>query len=137
MEYYFTDKISRAQIENLVEMYKNEIWSRTRNITDVIFMLSNCEYIAVIDKSNEKVMAFARFLTDHIYRAFVYDVIVASEYRKQGFGKIVVGKLLEKLQTVERIELYCQGKNTAFYEKLGFKIIGEQLFFMRKTAGPQ
>ena len=67
-------------------------------------------------------IAFARVLTDGVFKAFVFDVIVASEDRGRGVG----GKLMDHivaysaLARVKHIELYCLPDLIPFYERWGF-----------------
>jgi len=60
---------------------------------------------------NEKgaVVVFCRILTDYIFKAVIFDVIVDSSYRNTGLGREVIAKILkyEKLNEVKSFELYC------------------------------
>lgn len=52
-------------------------------------MLSSNWTLELVDTENGKLVAFFRVLSDFTYRAFIYDVIVAKEYR--GFRKVPEG----------------------------------------------
>lgn len=61
--------------------------------------------------------------------AYIDDLLVAKEYRKQGVGKLLVLKMEDFLKNegVHKIYFYT-GKNweaTKFYQRLGYKITAE------------
>jgi predicted GNAT family N-acyltransferase len=122
MGFEFIYNLSEHQVHNLLSIYKEESWSKNRNIDDIKKMIDKSWIIAIRDLSNDNVIAFARVLTDYVYRAFIYDVIVAKDYRGLGFGKLIVNSIVnhKDINNVERIELYCIDSNVSFYTKLGF-----------------
>ena len=66
----------------------------------------------------------ARLLTDgHIGR-----MAVLKEWRGRGFGSAMLRKLLQELtlRRQQRAQLNAQSSAVPFYEKLGFKVLGEE-----------
>lgn len=131
--YEFIYKISEEQLEKLMVLFKNVHWAKDRQKSDVIKMLEKSNVIALINTDNGDIVAFSRVISDFVYRAFIYDVMVAEKYRGQGYGKLIVNSLFNhyNLNPVERVELNCIDKNVAFYEKLGFKKVPEGTNMMR------
>jgi predicted GNAT family N-acyltransferase len=82
--------------------------------TDLIFGLS--------EEHSEKLIAFARVLTDNAYKALILDVIVDSTYRSKGLGKEIMQMILNhpELRLVKHFELYCLPELIPFYKKWGF-----------------
>ena len=78
--------------------------------------------IGLVNEETDELVGFARAITDGIYRAFIFDVIVNEGGRKQGLGSILMRCLLDHplLQKVERIELYCPERLISYYEQFGF-----------------
>jgi ribosomal protein S18 acetylase RimI-like enzyme len=125
--------LSENHIDNLLELYHEESWSKNRSLEDVKRMLQTSWIIGIKDKKTDRLIAFSRVLTDYVFRAFIYDVIVAKDYRKLGLGKLIINSILnhENLKNVERIELNCIDSNVAFYQKLGFDRVPEGTNMMR------
>ena len=67
----------------------------------------------------DRLVAFARALSDGHFNAYVEDVMVHEEYRRQGVGKRVVSLLLEELEDIETVSLYCRAEVVHFYESSG------------------
>lgn len=131
--YRFIYELDEGNIRDLLKLYENEAWSKNRKPEDVGKMLKNSWIIAIINSGNGDLIAFARVLTDFIYRGFIYDVIVAESYRGLGFGRLIVSNIVNNktFKNVERIELNCIDSNVPFYEKLGFDKVPDGTNMMR------
>jgi GNAT superfamily N-acetyltransferase len=91
--------------------------------------------LALIDRATDRLVGFARALTDWRYRAYVYDVIVAAEWRDRGLGRVLVDAVLARLEGVESIELSCQPEMIPFYRRWGFRDdLGGSLLMRRSRA---
>lgn len=132
-EYELIYQLSDEHIPDLLRLFQDAPWAVDRKAEDLSVMLKNSWTCAAIDKSNRKIIAFNRVLSDHVYRAFIYDVIVAADYRGQGFGRLIVENTVnhENFKDVERLELYCRDHNVDFYEKLGFEKLKDLTNLMR------
>ena len=76
------DTLSEAHVEQLCEMYGDEFWSQGRTPDDVRRTLIHTDVIvAVAESATDDFVAFARALTDEVYKAFVFDVIVRPSHR--------------------------------------------------------
>ena len=122
-------RLTEAQAGELVALYRNEWWTRNRQEADVRRMLEHtdlifglCEARAPRSFGAGRLVAFARVVSDSVYKATLYDVIVAPEYRGQGLGRLLMNAVLEHpaVAQVEHVELYCLPELVSFYRALGF-----------------
>lgn len=67
----------------------------------------------------EKLIGSARAISDEVYYACIFDVVVALEYQGQGIGKALMEALLQKLP-LEKIYLTAPPDKHGFYKKFGF-----------------
>ena len=82
--------------------------------------LKGCCEGAVIEKGLHTISGgFISFNKD---LAFVSDVFVKEKYRGQGYGKVIVKKLLS-ISPRKDVYLISREHNVKFYEKLGFSIV--------------
>jgi predicted GNAT family N-acyltransferase len=115
--------LTDAQAVQLHELYQHEWWSKGRTLADTQTMLANSDYLfGICDPNSERLLAFARVLSDRTYRAIIFDVIVAAEYRQQGLGTDLIEQILShpELSKVELIQLFCLPEMIPFYQKFGF-----------------
>jgi len=130
------DQLTDSQIADLTALYQREWWSAGRSPEDVRRMLANTDLIfGLIDRRNDRLVAFCRVLTAFTYRATVYDVIVSPEYRGSGLGQRLVETVLRdpRLQQVAAISLHCKEELRPFYLKCGFEMSNPLQIFMQSV----
>ena len=130
MQLEFIEKLNESQFQDLCELFKNEWWSYYRKPEEIKTLIENSDLlIGIIDKGTGRLVAFARVLTDYIFRSMIYDVIVGKEYRNKGIGKMLLRNIIEHpaLQQVEFLELQTQPELIPYYRQFGLKeeIVGK------------
>ncbi len=117
------ERLSDQQIVQLHTLCQNEWWTSARTLPDAKRMLGNTNImLGLCEDHSEKLIAFARVLTEKVYKAFILDVIVDPDYRTKGLGKEIMQMILRysKLIKVKHFELYCLPELIPFYKKWGF-----------------
>ncbi len=118
--YQFTNAIP---LDGLLALFAQTDWTAKRSADDLRAMLEGTRVcLGVWD--GEKLVGFARAITDDLTRAYVEDVIVDSAYRGGGIGAELMRRLLQRLAHVEAITLNCHDHLIPFYERLGFERVG-------------
>ena len=115
-------QLTDAQTEELTALYQGEWWCRDRRLEDVRRMLERTDLIVAFrEQETGRLAAFARVLTDYVYRATVYDVIVAADHRGTGLGRRLIQAVLAHpdLELVEIVGLHCLPDLVPFYQQLG------------------
>lgn len=135
MEFNFIFQLNEAHKNDLMQLYKNEFWSHQRLRADVDKMLDNTHLIVGIESQNGKLIGFCRLLTDFVYRAILFDVIIHPDYRGQGLGKILIDTVVEhpNLQQVEHIDLCCLPEMMDFYKQWDFTTELGEFRLMRRV----
>ena len=129
------ETLSEQQIIDLAQLYNQEAWSKDRTLEDIEKMLKHCLIIGLIDKETDGLVGFARLLTDYVYRATIYDVIVLKVYQGFGLGRLLMETIVNHpmLRTMERVDLHCVDDKIGFYDKWGFKKVSDTTNFLRRT----
>lgn len=99
-------------------------WGDDRSIEDTLQCLQNSQICIGLLDSDNNLIGFTRVLSDFIYKAFIFDVMLSADYRGQGLGQKLMQlvKSHEKLKKVKQFELYCLLEIAVFYSSLGFLI---------------
>jgi GNAT superfamily N-acetyltransferase len=84
----------------------------------------------------DRLVTFARVLTDRIFKAIIFDVIVASAHRGDGLGRRLMDKIVEHpdLTSVRHLERYCLPEMVPFYEKWRFSTDVAGASYMRRIT---
>ena len=133
--YRVIDPIGGDRVHQLMELYKHEWWTSTRTVDQTRAILNGSDVaIGLCDEADDRLVAFARVLTDQTARAFIFDVIVAADCRGYGLGRRVVDEVLSHpaVRNVELVELYCRPELVPFYERMGFSSPDSGVVLMRR-----
>ncbi len=107
-------------------------WAATRTPEAIRTMLDSTRVcLGVWD--GDRLIGFARAVTDDRFRAFVEDVVVDEAYRERGIGAEMMRRLLARLAHVAEIALVCDDKMIPFYERLGFERFTMTHMHIRKS----
>jgi GNAT superfamily N-acetyltransferase len=130
-------QLSEAQIADLERLYQGEWWTQGRERADIRRMLAHSVVVAFCETDGRRLVAFARVLTDYVYKALIFDVIVDPAYRGTGLGRMLIDAIVNHpdLREVRHFELYCLPELVPFYEQWGFTDDLGRLRFMRRAAG--
>jgi predicted GNAT family acetyltransferase len=81
------ERLSEVQMEDLHAMFGGEWWTRDRSFDDTRRMLRRTDLLfGICERESGRLVAFARVLTDGVFKAFVFDVIVCGAWRGRGLG---------------------------------------------------
>lgn len=118
-----------ATADELCSLYREYDWWADRDAENVSRALQNTdETVLFRDDETGDPLASARVMTDYVYYAMVYDVIVAEDRRGDGLGEELLKAVKEhpRLQDVSSSLLDREGL-VPFYETCGFDVMEETI----------
>lgn len=126
-------RLTAAQTEQLHALYQQEWWTKSRTLDETRRVVAGSQICIGLVDEHDKLVGFARVLTDYTIKALIFDVVVRGDHRNSGLG----GKLLslikthERLQRVKHFELYCLPEMFDYYAKHGFSTEVGDVHLMR------
>ena len=118
------------QLQRLLDAHS--FWASGRSQRELSRMLAGSQ--AVISAwQDSRLVGFGRATSDGVFRAVLWDVVVAGEHQGRGLGRRIVEALLEDpaLQGLERTYLMTTN-SSGFYEQLGFTTVERQRLMLRQ-----
>lgn len=114
----FTEK-KDVDASQLLRLFHQAPWAKDRTLEDAKEMLRHTD-LAICAWSGSQLVGFGRVLTDFVYRATIWDVIVDKAYQNQGIGTDIVQRILHHPR-LKKVELFwlCT-RRPDFYENVGF-----------------
>lgn len=103
----------------LKHLFAHTGWAAERTIPGIARQIAATEVHATA-WADGQLVAYARALTDGVYRALIDDVVVDPALRRAGVGQGLLRALVGHLGGVEEIHLICDNKVKPFYQSLGF-----------------
>ena len=111
---------------------KNAFWAKNRSINDLRKSLANSDAIISLWDGNE-IVGFGRALSDGVFRAVLWDIVIDENHQGKGYGKLIVNNLLNsrKLKNTKKIYLMTTNKKL-FYSQIDFKEVTTQSLLIRE-----
>ena len=117
--------------------HKHAFWAQQRSFAQLRRMLAGSSVVVSLWRG-KRLVGFGRASSDGIYRAVLWDVVVAGDLQGRGLGRQVVEALLAapEIQQAERVYLMTTN-SSGFYQQLGFSSAKPQdlLLHRRSTSG--
>ena len=106
-------------VEDMMEVYHSNGWEG--HSQEDIIKIFNISTHVIIAKKDAKVVGFIRALSDGVFNAAIYDLVVHIDYQQQGIGKELINLMLEHLGELSCVHLISTTGNEVLYEKMGFR----------------
>jgi ribosomal protein S18 acetylase RimI-like enzyme len=119
--YLFYDSKLAVTAAELQDLYRYTQWGRSRSVEGIEVMLTNST-MCFSARGEDKLVGFCRIVTDFIYRASLWDVIVHPAHQGQGLGSALVDYALTH-PAIKKIPLIVTYTNEwiPFMTSRGFK----------------
>jgi len=130
-----TDK-SKLDIKLIHNFLSNEAyWAKGRNMETVRKSIDNSLCFGVYH--GDKQIGFGRVVTDFSVFAWIMDVFILDDYRRNGLGKLLMDTIMnyEQLHSVQHWGLETDDAH-GLYEKFGFRLVRRPEKFMEMVSKP-
>jgi ribosomal protein S18 acetylase RimI-like enzyme len=120
----------------LIHLYRQAPWAQQRALEQTRAMLANTD-VVISAWDGPRLVGFGRVLTDYVYRASIWDIIVDRDYQGQKIGTEIVRRILDH-PALQQVELFwlCT-RMPGFYERLGFSAKEQTgMVWSRKKSDP-
>jgi ribosomal protein S18 acetylase RimI-like enzyme len=100
---------------------KTAHWAQERRVEDWAIAIANSKPI-VTAWDGDRLIGFSRAISDGIYRATIWDVVIDPHYQGAGLGRKLVETVLmhPHVNRVEKVYLVTTHQQS-FYERIGFE----------------
>jgi predicted N-acetyltransferase YhbS len=133
------DRLDDARRDQLRDLFQSAWWTAARTREDIARMLEGSDVVVgLVDATSDRLVGFARAVTDRVFLAVVLDVIVTPDLRGSRLGARLMDELLARpeLADVDSIELVCQPELVDFYRRWGFTDSVGRSLLMRRSNNP-
>jgi ribosomal protein S18 acetylase RimI-like enzyme len=120
-EYTFYDSKLVVTPEEIQSLYRFTRWGRSRSLEQIAKMLEGTS-ICFSVRYEGKLVAFCRIMTDFVFRAALWDILVHPDHQGRGLGSKLLNYALEHpaIKPVPIIVTYTS-ELVGFMNRLGFE----------------
>jgi GNAT superfamily N-acetyltransferase len=104
--------------DDILTLYASVDWWPDRTADQIEAAISRGQAVGAWQE--ERLIGFARSVTDGRLRAYIEDVVVHPQHREMGVGSALVGRLLEALSDIDLVSLFCDEDLVSWYERADF-----------------
>jgi len=122
---------TEAQIRQIIELYRDQGWwqpgdDRGERLVSRLIAGSHCFVIAT---DGESILGMGRVISDGVSDAYIQDLTVRLDRRKQGIGELILQTLLERLRTggINWIGLIAEPGSGNLYRRAGFREMSDSI----------
>ncbi|MFC6156188.1 GNAT family N-acetyltransferase [Kribbella jiaozuonensis] len=130
-------EVPPSRIPELTDLMCTAWWMSDRTPDEVARLVEHSDVIvALIHGPTDRLVGFARVITDYTHVALVLDVIVDESRRGSGLGAALLDAVINhsELAGVRSLELVCQPELVPFYRRWGFTDQVGASTLMRRTT---
>src|SRR5215813_4101347 len=124
-EFIISDEKARLKVPDIASLMQQGYWCRHYTPEKITRLLKNSFWLGLF--GGQKLIGFARVVTDKETVTLITDFLVDSEYRGQGHGAWLMACLLEHPDLKETSMSLGTQDSDGFFEKYGFERQGAQM----------
>lgn len=122
MSFDISSKKEMLHLGNIHEMLSKAFWSHDITENEILKGISNSALVVGAYAANGKQIGFLRVVSDKVRFAYLLDVVVNEDYRRQGIGQSMVKFALSHPELKDVYQWLLVTKDAhAVYGKCGFE----------------
>ena len=123
MEFRIIEGSDKMSIEAIARLLKMTYWADKRSMETIEKSVSNSSCYGVVSDDREKLIGFARVISDFATSYYLCDVIIDSEYRNRGLGTALVSHIVTSPEYVKLRGFLITRDAHDLYRKFGFEVV--------------
>jgi len=126
MEYRIIDGAENMKLEDIQRLLKMTYWADKRSPETVEKSVRNASCYGVYLDDVNKLVGFARVISDYATTFYLADVIIDPEYQRPGFGTALVSYVLSRPEYQGLRGILLTKNAHGLYRKFGFELNTER-----------
>lgn len=121
--YKIVDGASALDIREVMGLLRQTYWANTRTQEQVSASMEHASCYGIMLEQEEKLVGFARVISDYATTYYLCDVVIDAQYQRQGLGKALVS-YIEGLPAYQGLRGILITRDAhALYEKFGYQTL--------------
>ena len=120
MNYRIVENAENMKLEDIVRLLRMTYWADKRPEETIAKSIRESDCFGICADDSDKLIGFARVITDHATAYYLCDVIIDPEYRGSGLGKALVSHIVSEYAGLHGF-LFTRDAH-GLYEQYGFQV---------------
>ena len=127
MNYRIVDDLDKMKLEDIVRLLRMTYWADRRPIEKIEKSVRNSSCYGLYVEDADKLVGFARVISDHATAYYLCDVIIDKEYQHKGLGTALVS-YINSLPEFSGLRGFLITRNAhSLYRKFGYEVVNERV----------
>lgn len=127
MNYRIVDSLDKMKLEDIVRLLRMTYWADKRPIEIIGKSVRNSSCYGLYLEDADKLVGFARVISDYATAYYLCDVIIDTEYQHQGLGTALVS-YISSLPEFSGLRGFLITRNAhGLYRKFGFEVVNDRV----------
>ncbi|MCR4818835.1 MAG: GNAT family N-acetyltransferase [Fretibacterium sp.] len=127
MDYRIVEGSDKMETKDIVRLLRMTYWADKRPIEQIEKSLHNSSCYGVYPENTDKLVGFARVISDYATTYYLCDVIIDTEYQHKGLGTALVSHITSLPEYAGLRGLLITRDAHALYQKFGFEVLNERV----------
>ena len=126
MNFRILDGIDKMKLEDIVRLLKMTYWAEKRTFEQIEKSVHNSSCYGVYIEDEQKLVGFARVISDYATTYYLCDVIIDIDYRNNGLGTALMSYIeqLPQYKGLRGILITRDAHN--LYKKFGYEVLNDR-----------
>ena len=127
MNYRIVDDLDKMKLEDIVRLLRMTYWADKRPVEIIEKSVRNSSCYGLYLEGTDKLVGFARVISDHATAYYLCDVIIDTEYQHKGLGTALVS-YINSLPEFSGLRGFLITRDAhALYRKFGYEVVNERV----------
>ena len=127
MNYRIVDGFDKMKLEDIVRLLRMTYWADKRPIDKIEKSVRNSSCYGIYLENADKLVGFARVISDYATVYYLCDVIIDTEYRQKGLGTALIS-YIDSLPEFSGLRGFLITRNAhALYRKFGYEVVNDRV----------
>ena len=127
MNYRIIDGMEEMKLEDIVRLLKMTYWADKRTTEQVEKSIQNSSCYGVCIEAEEKLVGFARVISDYATTYYLCDVIIDEAYQHMGLGTALISYIEQLPQYAGLRGVLITRDAHRLYKKFGYEVLNDRV----------
>ena len=136
MDYTIVDGADNLKLEDIARLLKMTYWADQRPMEIIEKSVRNASCYGIRPENREKLIGFARVISDYATTWYLCDVIIDPEYRHQGLATALVSHIVSLPESSGLRGFLITRDAHGRYRKFGYEVVNDRVMVKAPVINP-
>ena len=127
MNYRIIDGAEKMNLEDIVRLLKMTYWADKRSVEQIDRSIHNSSCYGVYIDAEQKLVGFARVISDFATTYYLCDVVIDTSYQHMGLGTALVSYIESLPEYAGLRGILITRDAHDLYRKFGYEVLNERV----------